>query len=474
MKGGENVNSVLPLLNQSNANSLKGITKSSRMSGSIEHSFQDALHAHTINNQEETIEPIANFNEKIEDMVKEFLSESLLPEPEMVDGKNELLDQLFQQPNYSLKELFSSIKSILTSLLDQVPVVHEDMHDKISELLQTMELVNFEQLDDSQEFFMDFLSILSQVDLTNVFLQQQELTNTVKQNNYIQFQQLFKTLKVLVEKFSSNCELFNKVTSEDRIVFEKVLQQLRNILANEAVLKQAYANVENRDQSEVLKFPSVYVPIKNIDQKAVLTSTQTMHLGVGWNQNNESDSFVTTSQLEGDYDTILGNDRVTNVLSNTTAGQKLDSITLLNEQNKPVTYERFVQQFASIINKGKLINNGQLQKLTIQLKPEHLGSLKIELVQQNNEMIARIISTSKTAKELLDSQIQGLRHAFIQQNITVTRIDIETQMYQDDQQRFNHQENTKDQGKQEQKHQQEQGRDKFSDTLQETLVNYEV
>ena len=36
------------------------------------------------------------------------------------------------------------------------------------------------------------------------------------------------------------------------------------------------------------------------------------------------------------------------------------------------------------------MNNGPLQKLTIQLKPEHLGTLKIELFQQNNELVARL------------------------------------------------------------------------------------
>src|SRR5690606_36615092 len=152
---------------------------------------------------------------------------------------------------------------------------------------------------------------------------------------------------------------------------------------------------------------------------------------------------------------------------------KLESLTLQDGHSRPVNFDSFVRQFTTILNKGKLMNSGPLQKLTIQLKPEHLGTLKIELVQQNNELVAKIISSTKAAKELLESQIQGLRHAFIQQNINVTRIDVETHLNQEEQQGFHEHDQPKDHNEREQ-HPDQKERQNFSETLLETLVNYEV
>ena len=94
---------------------------------------------------------------------------------------------------------------------------------------------------------------------------------------------------------------------------------------------------------------------------------------------------------------------------------------LSDEGNKNVSYQRFVQQFVSILQRGKFFNNGHVQKLTVQLKPEHLGTLKIELVQKSNELVAKIVSQTNTAKELLESQLQALRRRF-SNKISMSRI----------------------------------------------------
>jgi|GEM_PF-5149882 len=96
-----------------------------------------------------------------------------------------------------------------------------------------------------------------------------------------------------------------------------------------------------------------------------------------------------------------------------------------DNQPKPINFEQFAKEFESILQRSTILKNGGTQKLLIRLSPEHLGMLKIELTQTENGLAAKILASSQQAKDLLESQIHGLRQAFIQQNIDVNRIDLQ-------------------------------------------------
>lgn len=97
----------------------------------------------------------------------------------------------------------------------------------------------------------------------------------------------------------------------------------------------------------------------------------------------------------------------------------------VEEGEGPITFNRFIHQLQAILQRANFSKNGLTQRLTVRLYPEKLGTLKIQLVKQQGELIARIISSSKQTKELLETHIATLRNAFIQQNIQVQRIAIE-------------------------------------------------
>nr|WP_246326802.1 flagellar hook-length control protein FliK [Anoxybacillus calidus] len=72
------------------------------------------------------------------------------------------------------------------------------------------------------------------------------------------------------------------------------------------------------------------------------------------------------------------------------------------------------------------LGNGQSQ-LIVRLHPDHLGSLTIKLVQENGELMAKIITSTTSAKELIEANIHQIRHAIPAQNITVEKFDVLTQ-----------------------------------------------
>lgn len=89
--------------------------------------------------------------------------------------------------------------------------------------------------------------------------------------------------------------------------------------------------------------------------------------------------------------------------------------------------KELIRQFTNILQKSHFSQALQTKSLTIRLYPEHLGSLRIELVQRDGAMIARILASTNMAKDMLDSQIHQLRQAFVQQNIQVDKVDVSIQ-----------------------------------------------
>jgi flagellar hook-length control protein FliK len=95
-----------------------------------------------------------------------------------------------------------------------------------------------------------------------------------------------------------------------------------------------------------------------------------------------------------------------------------------NKDGEGLNFEQFTKDFSSILGKSQFIKGPASNTLLIKLNPEHLGTLKVELVQQNGSITAKMIASTSTAKDMLDSQLSQLKTAFSQQNIRVDKIDI--------------------------------------------------
>ena len=92
--------------------------------------------------------------------------------------------------------------------------------------------------------------------------------------------------------------------------------------------------------------------------------------------------------------------------------------------------ETLFREMEAIFKRSSFGHTGGTNRLLIKLYPEHLGQVRIELLQTNGVMTARILVSSALGKEMLDSQLHQLRSAFLQQNLQVERVDI-SQMLED-------------------------------------------
>ncbi|MGN7407535.1 flagellar hook-length control protein FliK [Sporosarcina sp. SAFN-010] len=136
--------------------------------------------------------------------------------------------------------------------------------------------------------------------------------------------------------------------------------------------------------------------------------------------------------------------------------------------------EALLAKLQGLFKQTNFGQQGGTNRLLVKLNPEQLGQIRIELIQINGVMTARILASTALGKEMLDSQLHQLRQSFNQQNIQVDRIDV-TQAVQDPArndrgQNFNHQQFKGNDGEQEQQEQEHDEQQSF----QEYLLDVEV
>ncbi len=142
---------------------------------------------------------------------------------------------------------------------------------------------------------------------------------------------------------------------------------------------------------------------------------------------------------------------------------------------KPAQSEALLKEMQAIINRAQISNAQGITRLTIKLYPENLGTVRIELVQNDGVLTARILASTAHGRELIDSQAHQLKQAFVQQNIQVDRLDIAQSLQDADRQQ-------RDQSffnnffKQQQDEEQEQNgsEDEEGKTFNEYLISEEV
>lgn len=82
------------------------------------------------------------------------------------------------------------------------------------------------------------------------------------------------------------------------------------------------------------------------------------------------------------------------------------------------------QEITKAIEQSKFVQRGNLmQELFVVLTPDNLGTIKISFTQVDGEMIVRIIATSGFTKELLESNVQQLKHTFSPHQVQIVRED---------------------------------------------------
>jgi flagellar hook-length control protein FliK len=83
-----------------------------------------------------------------------------------------------------------------------------------------------------------------------------------------------------------------------------------------------------------------------------------------------------------------------------------------------------LNELQKIWSKASFSTEEGTSKLLIKLFPKQLGAISIEMLQQDNETVARIVVSTAKTKELLDSNLSTLRHGLASQHVSIDKIDV--------------------------------------------------
>ncbi len=132
---------------------------------------------------------------------------------------------------------------------------------------------------------------------------------------------------------------------------------------------------------------------------------------------------VTTEQ-KVEVVTTTSNSNNEGMLQQNQQSSQVRTVTVNLPTNPASQSEALAKEIENLLKRSQVSNQQGSIKLMLKLFPENLGQIRIEIVQQNGVMTARLLASTSAAKELLDSNLNQLKTAFVAQNIQMDRIDI--------------------------------------------------
>lgn len=130
----------------------------------------------------------------------------------------------------------------------------------------------------------------------------------------------------------------------------------------------------------------------------------------------------------------------------------IDNVQMGGKQ-QPVSFHQFAEKLTQLMQKSHFSESNGIQKLFVKLHPEHLGTLRIEIMKQDGIITAKLLASTQVAKELIDTQLQGLKNSFGHQHIQVEKMEAAETLSQQQERSFQN----RDQQKQQSHSQHQQG-----------------
>lgn len=436
MKGGENMNVGMQGLMQT----MVQPETSHQTSLKTSKSGFTSLFATLVQNNQQQVEMSTqspfNLSKDTLEMASELFDFLQINDLEEVEGGQQLIAETAL--TQSMEDLFQIIMRFLGITTEEWQTLLDKVTHSI-DLPELNHLLDSEDADDQLHALMQIFTFLSQLGPEQlVQVVQNDVTNIVKAGK-------------LVDLLLAYQDQYEEANNKQR---EKLANDLNEIKDKLGELLQV-----SKQSSRQTFLQRTFTTVNNEANH----SLQTQSVGEAQHVHSLSAEIPRT---EG----------VTNPLFQFQQVSKAEQLTLMAENNgKPVTPEQLMKQFNSILSKSQFLKEGGTQRLFIKLYPEHLGAMRVELIQKNQTMIARILTTTAMAREMLDSQLHSLKQAFSNQNIQVERIEVSQQLSQQDRflQKDNEARQQHDQRGDTKKDEQEE-RATFEDTFEDVLLNVEV
>lgn len=195
----------------------------------------------------------------------------------------------------------------------------------------------------------------------------------------------------------------------------KVASQSKNISA----FKETLAQISKQGSTEQQQLFSGLM--KNFSNRKSMPASYNQQMPISSKDISKWVSQALTQSSQGDQSATA---QATN-FSSAMAKVEQYVIHMNSNQSQPVMQNQMMEQLEQLVKSNRMFqNNAGQTEMNIRLKPQHLGDMTVRLVQMNGEMTVKLMVTSQAAKDMLESNMNQLRHMFSPQQVVVDKTEL--------------------------------------------------
>ncbi|TCP30326.1 flagellar hook-length control protein FliK [Scopulibacillus darangshiensis] len=242
-------------------------------------------------------------------------------------------------------------------------------------------------------------------------------SHTDKDGNGYQIYQILANLNALLFQFSGQTEHSSTGSVEAIAVkLSRILNHLGGLFTERLEKRNAQLPSGSHHTDQTKPNVSEQAPTKSVIQTVEdLMKTNTSDVA------NESKSSSHIKQTDGTFQT--GHMNKIQQWFVHKSGQTIQKVS-----------DQIIQHIEKWLAQSNItITRGGLQQMSIRLSPDHLGELKILIIQDQAGLTAKITAATQAAKDLIQSQLHHLRQGLANQQIPVHKLEISQPLRLDNQ-----------------------------------------
>jgi|GEM_PF-2274138 len=207
-------------------------------------------------------------------------------------------------------------------------------------------------------------------------------------------------MKEAVEKNPSKNVEALPVTSEDQAKESKSLEKAADELKTE---QEARGQEKNTDKN-----------IKDKDPSLMKESSDKENSGDKEKSSKVSVTLETKEEQPLERSFLFNSDKVEN----------FEKLSAMIQKNTTGFEQNLSQMIEEMTEKISIMKNGEASQIKMQLVPNNLGKLVIQLSTDENILSARVYADSPKVKEMIEGQLDELKEALIDKGLTVESLEV--------------------------------------------------
>ncbi len=372
---------------------------------------------------------VADFEEKTADLIKEKLGVT-----------DEELEEAMAELGLAYADLLdpTNVTSLAMKLTGAMNIGELLTTDGFGELMQGVEelaenLIGYLKLDDVS--LKEFAGLIEQTEAPEEMKVTDNIESTVKPdanvNESVADETIVDEAHIATEE-AAKPEMVSDVAEETVAIQSDVVNSKENTSdSKDAVNVNVVENTNEKnpqqteteqaadagtDEEEQSLIQDIVTESKGNNSESEGDSNQNKET---FNQDDNNDFFENLKSNTSNNNTAVRND-----FTVVTEGNATNNVTATENVTTQASYVDTENIISQIVTQARVLNTESLSSVEMQLNPENLGKMILQVVQEDEHITAKITTQNETVREAIQNQLADLRVNLNQQGIKVDAVEV--------------------------------------------------